>query len=425
VIQESFVSTRKQQADPRQGIAFTPMATVKSDQVIEWTKSLGIYTGHPYVPKGKTKFSPEAGLRFSQVIDNFVNIMSAIAARDPSIIAYRHTTNNSIQYRRPVQITLTMPTQMGLDDEEIKQHCLEPFLDNLVKHHDVKLWIWKAEAQLRGCIHFHVIIDRFLEESVVRELWYNRLLAVGIVNRKDNPIEEASKISYLSPCPDLSLLKLELGSYYAAKQDEKTGALAYKHDHTKLVRQIKGRAWGSCDRLKYKQLTLWNPGDYFFESIGHSAIKNFPVMEEWTGEEKKLLQEKKLSAEGIENINKSKRKFADCHLFKMIEHPSDEWYPFPEGSYCHFNSHANGKDFRFNNGGKKKVVISRDYDDDLLQTLHSYHYLQACKTYGTGINTTDKTNRHFSRVDEIMISGDSFFSVLPSGKKEDAWVWNE
>lgn len=384
-MQDRIRSKWKTEADTRNDVAFVPCATIKSDKVIVWTKAMGVYTGHEYVPKTETKFSEQAQLRFGNVFDNFVNLFNSIHARDSSIIQY---SRDDRRKRKPVHLTLTIPDQNGLSDLEVKQHCLEPFIDNLTKHHDLKLWIWKAEAQLRGALHFHLVIDKYQEEPVIRELWYNRLKWVGCIDAKKTPLEQASRIVWLNNTPDLSLLKLELGGYYAATEDQE-GNLVYKHDRTKRVRQIEGSAWGSCDRLKYKPMTVWNCEPEFLEDIPNMALEDFSIKEKWTPEELQSLKSGILSEEGKKNIENSKRSFGHCFLFKKLERMQED-------------------------GKEKKIVLSKPYDISLQETLNSYHWLQAAKTYGG----FEGVRNYFTRADELMIAKNGMFSLLPSHRDD-------
>lgn len=73
-------------------------------------------------------------------------------------------------------ITLTLPTPQKHDDHYIKQRLLAPFLKWLERSWNVNSYIWKAEAQDNGNIHFHITTNQFIHWKAIRGKW-NRLLA--------------------------------------------------------------------------------------------------------------------------------------------------------------------------------------------------------------------------------------------------------
>ena len=72
-------------------------------------------------------------------------------------------------------ITLTLSDRQVHDDDFIKEHLLQPFLYWLNRYYNC-LYVWKAESQLNGNIHFHITIDTFVHWKSIRAKW-NKLLA--------------------------------------------------------------------------------------------------------------------------------------------------------------------------------------------------------------------------------------------------------
>lgn len=73
-------------------------------------------------------------------------------------------------------ITLTLPSPQMHSDHYIKQHLLAPFLKWMERSWLVNSYIWKAEAQENGNIHFHITTNTFIHWKSVRAKW-NRLLS--------------------------------------------------------------------------------------------------------------------------------------------------------------------------------------------------------------------------------------------------------
>lgn len=69
--------------------------------------------------------------------------------------------------------TLTLSSGQNLiSDSDIKKQLLEPFLRRMRKT-GLKNYIWKAELQKNGNIHFHILTDLFLPYTVIRDCWNN------------------------------------------------------------------------------------------------------------------------------------------------------------------------------------------------------------------------------------------------------------
>lgn len=72
-------------------------------------------------------------------------------------------------------ITLTLSAKQKHTDEYIKDKMLKPFLHWITRSYKSS-YVWKAETQLNGNIHFHITIDTFIHWKSVRAKW-NSLLA--------------------------------------------------------------------------------------------------------------------------------------------------------------------------------------------------------------------------------------------------------
>jgi hypothetical protein len=82
-------------------------------------------------------------------------------------------------FRRFVLITLTLPSTQFHSDKELKAKALKPFVQNLVRNHDLRLWMWKAEAQDNGNIHFHVVVDKYIWKDELNKLWEHYMRKLG------------------------------------------------------------------------------------------------------------------------------------------------------------------------------------------------------------------------------------------------------
>lgn len=82
---------------------------------------------------------------------------------------------NSLFEKRFVMITLTLPSKQTISDKEIKSKYLAKFLQLLIQKEDVKNYIWRAESQVNGNIHFHIVIDKYVPYPILYSYWLSCL----------------------------------------------------------------------------------------------------------------------------------------------------------------------------------------------------------------------------------------------------------
>lgn len=73
--------------------------------------------------------------------------------------------------RYPVMITLTLSSKQRHSDKEIKAEILQPFIRFLIRNYGLLYYFWRAEKQQNGNIHFHVLIDKYIDKVKLQELW--------------------------------------------------------------------------------------------------------------------------------------------------------------------------------------------------------------------------------------------------------------
>jgi len=77
-----------------------------------------------------------------------------------------------------VMATLTLPSKQVESDNQVKRKYLNNFITQLKNKHDGILYLWVAEKQKNGNIHFHVVLDRFVKKEWLQKCW-NSVLDTG------------------------------------------------------------------------------------------------------------------------------------------------------------------------------------------------------------------------------------------------------
>jgi hypothetical protein len=87
-------------------------------------------------------------------------------------------------------VTFDLPSQQVHDDNVIKKILWNSMLIELTKFHNVKNYVWRAEKQKNGNIHFHLIIDKFIKYDELRKRWNRICNKLGYVDRyRENQIK--------------------------------------------------------------------------------------------------------------------------------------------------------------------------------------------------------------------------------------------
>jgi hypothetical protein len=87
-------------------------------------------------------------------------------------------------------VTLTLSSSQIHSDVVIKSLFLNQFLTEAKKRWNVSRYVWRAEKQLNGNIHFHILTDRFIPWSELRDVWNRIQNKLGYVNRYRQTLKE-------------------------------------------------------------------------------------------------------------------------------------------------------------------------------------------------------------------------------------------
>lgn len=98
-----------------------------------------------------------------------------------------------VSLRLMVFFTLTLSMPQHHTDQEIKRHCLNSFITSMKYRYTQFNYMWKAEKQGNGRIHFHFLTDRYVNKYDLQRNWNKAQNVLGYVDEyknesgKDNP----------------------------------------------------------------------------------------------------------------------------------------------------------------------------------------------------------------------------------------------
>lgn len=159
-------------------------------------------------------------------------------------------------------LTLTLPTQSHLTDIEVKS-ILNSFLTLAKYNYGLKSYVWKAEPQRRGVIHFHLTSDCYMWKESVRFEWNRLLSKSGLLN--GHPDAPSTKIHSTYKVKNMAAYLTK----YFCKPDPRATKPPYKpkmpgieyqcRGHVDMhpldlnslayIRPIGGRLWGCSQTL--------------------------------------------------------------------------------------------------------------------------------------------------------------------------------
>lgn len=91
---------------------------------------------------------------------------------------------------RIVFVTLTLPSRQIHSDKKITNTCLNQLFVELAKYHNVKKYVWRAEKQHNGNIHYHILINQFIEYQELRKRWNRICNKLGYVDQYQKKMKE-------------------------------------------------------------------------------------------------------------------------------------------------------------------------------------------------------------------------------------------
>jgi len=151
-------------------------------------------------------------------------------------------------------VTLTLPIKQRHTDKVLRK-CLVRFIENLTRVKDVQHYIWKAEPQKNGNIHFHVLIDRSVPNKEIQRLWNNQLNTLDYIDdykAKNRTLSEP-------PTTDIHSLKnVKNTAHYLMK---------YMTKNETYKRLIVGKLWGCANVTKRLEYPSFYESESFFNDL--------------------------------------------------------------------------------------------------------------------------------------------------------------
>lgn len=189
------------------------------------------------VRKVKQPNSNRSGARLSEkAIQRIQDRVDWLVLFSKRKTGYNPKTKSSFTFKINF-ITLTLPVLQFHDDRVIKSQCFNQFLVETRKRCNLKNFVWRAEPQGNGNIHFHLISDVYLNAYVIREIWNRCLGKLGYIDQYQ------SKFSKLSFNEYRDIVDPKIGR-------AKTFQIAVRTGNKKLLQALREKKPGAILRKK-------------------------------------------------------------------------------------------------------------------------------------------------------------------------------
>ena len=180
--------------------------------------------------------------------------------RSPERTVWNTVTNQPCRFRLTFA-TLTFSQLAPVPHDEAYQFGLKPLLRTLRSKWGWTDYIWKAELQARGQIHYHITGNQFLDWRVLKSTWNNIQYSRGWLNcfhaRHGHYTPNSTDIHAVQNVKRLDL--------YLAKYISKSGG------------QIAGKCWDTSSTLAGKKFysfrETWEVADQIGRDIESGAAK--------------------------------------------------------------------------------------------------------------------------------------------------------
>jgi len=149
-----------------------------SRQKINIFKDVDIETDSKFLKsarKSEGNVSINAKRKLSKAIDYLIT-----TSHDQTV--YERISGKNVIFKIAF-ITLTLPSKQIHSDKEIIEKCLNSFLIEIKKAYHVANYVWRAEKQKNGNVHFHLLINKFISWSELRDRWNRITNKLGYVDR--------------------------------------------------------------------------------------------------------------------------------------------------------------------------------------------------------------------------------------------------
>lgn len=199
-------------------------------------------------------------------------------------------------------ITLTLPAEQGeITDNDIKKQALEPWIRAMRDKFQMRSYVWKAERQLNGNLHFHITTDTWIPYYRIRDEWNKQMSKLGLIAKfeakhghsdpNSTDVHSVSKIKNLPGYLIKYMAKKALTKYLTRPKPKKPNL--YPNNTAQAIKvvswvkritelkPIEGKMWDCSANLKCQdklQYEMSTELDKWFDKVAAAIPKQVKVL---------------------------------------------------------------------------------------------------------------------------------------------------
>jgi hypothetical protein len=177
---------------------------------------------------------------------------------------YNEVTGKSFLHQMSfITLTVSNNTKM-LTGKEAHQMLLSHFLQWMRRTKKIHTYVWKAEIQKRGQIHYHITTPAFINYQQIKDKWNNLQRSAGLLKQWDKDHHDTDPNS-----TDIhSVRKINDLAAYMIKYFTKS----YQNE-----KSIGGKVWDCSDNLKasgyFKTIMNWQHQEFLDKCVAQKACE--------------------------------------------------------------------------------------------------------------------------------------------------------
>lgn len=124
---------------------------------------------------GELQYKTYSGVMTYHAKKRLAKAISLLNQASPWHKVYNPVSRKSVDFKLSF-ITLTIPSRDVVSAKDGYRLLLKPFLRKLKTQYPGFLYVWKAELQERGQLHYHITSNTLIEHHIISNTW-NKILA--------------------------------------------------------------------------------------------------------------------------------------------------------------------------------------------------------------------------------------------------------
>jgi hypothetical protein len=164
----------------------------------------------PISNKSQGEVSRKAAIRISKVVELLYD-----CAKKKRVYSKE---KGSYFYYKIGFLTITLPSKQIHTDNEIHRSCFQPFIKFIRRKRPDFLYLYKAETQANGNLHYHITTNSFLHKDFINTTWNYYVNKLGYCDRFGRPNPPSTEIRAVKNEKDLSIY---LSKYLSKNNDER------------------------------------------------------------------------------------------------------------------------------------------------------------------------------------------------------------